>query len=625
MYIYTFTNDLRVEYIPEYLSAISKHIETGEWSHPSYSLEQALNGAYQTYEFYFGLKKGSANTALITQNKSILVIKEFVKKFQYPNPRNTKIKGIKEMIDNNQNLAPLRIAVKLLYRRAQNNGSLVATLTHDEFRKYILTNPDLVEGSENIGKLDQFIKENLSPTYSTDFELYGAANNYSRFINTLLGLVGLLPFLEYKSDRLTLDISDLNDEEKYILGDILTYEDFWEEGDYSKLDTNNIRDLADSYKEYMQAIPNYQIPDQPKIILGETDEETNIIYYGAPGTGKSFEVNQLIKKYYPNYDDILDTKDSEYVFRTTIHNDYSFYDFVGQIMPINDYLDKSKINYKFNPGIFTSALIKAYMHPDKKVFLILEEMSRGNITGIFGEVFQLLDRDSNTGISEYGITNKNLSKELLIQLILNNDKISDIHKHSLILSLSEEQVNNQFIKIPGNLFIIGTLNTSDQSVFPMDSAFKRRFSFRYISLDPVPTNKTAENNFTFLNGTIYENWVPFYQGINKFIQDNSDVAEDKFIGQFFIIGKLLEGNDYNNPKNIESIKYNTNQIKDKLLNYLFNDVERLIRITNSEVSLFSNKGTNYSQLYTDFSNEKNVFSQELLNAVALFNSEDDSE
>ena len=170
-----------------------------------------------------------------------------------------------------------------------------------------------------------------------------------------------------------------------------------------------------------------------------------IMLYGAPGTGKSYSIIDLIRQSYPSYSEY---DDNPYVFRTTIYRDYSYFDFIGNIMPVTK---DGKISYEFVPGIFTTALFAALRNQDSgiDVYLILEEMSRGDIASIFGDIFQLLDRD-DTGKSMYGINNKSIYEYLIL-----NGAIKPGYK----------------IVIPKNLHIIGTVNTSDQNDNYIDNNF----------------------------------------------------------------------------------------------------------------------------------------------------------
>ena len=302
-----------------------------------------------------------------------------------------------------------------------------------------------------------------------------------------------------------------------------------------------------------------------------------VMYYGAPGTGKSYRIASLIKESYPGY---TEYDDNPYVFRTTIYRDYSYFDFVGNIMPVTK---EGKVSYEFVPGIFTTALCTALRTQDRNidVYLILEEMSRGDIASIFGDIFQLLDRD-DTGKSMYGINNKSIYEYLIL-----NGVIKAGHK----------------IIIPSNLHIIGTVNTSDQNVNVIDTAFKRRFDFKYIGVDPIPVDpihvddKDDEyvNNFDikFTDTETYE-WVKLYQAINHIIINDLGLAEDKQLGPFFLKDK---GDDDD---------ANREQVADKLLHYLWQDVER---VSYTGASLFDDSIKSFSQLYSTFKHKKNILSE----------------
>ena len=311
-----------------------------------------------------------------------------------------------------------------------------------------------------------------------------------------------------------------------------------------------------------------------------------VMYYGAPGTGKSYRIASLIKERYPGY---TEYDDNPYVFRTTIYRDYSYYDFVGNIMHVTK---EGKVSYEFVPGIFTTALCAALRTQDRNidVYLILEEMSRGDIASIFGDIFQLLDRD-NTGKSMYGINNKSIYEYLIL-----NGVIKAGHK----------------IIIPSNLHIIGTVNTSDQNVNVIDTAFKRRFDFKYIGVDPIPVDGKDDeyvNNFDiqFTDTDTYE-WVKLYQAINHIIINDLGLAEDKQLGPFFLKDK---GDDDANRKDKGDDDANREQVADKLLHYLWQDVER---VSYTGASLFDDSIKSFGQLYSTFKNKKNVLSESVKQA-----------
>lgn len=233
----------------------------------------------------------------------------------------------------------------------------------------------------------------------------------------------------------------------------------------------------------------------------------NTLLYGVPGSGKSWTiVHEYCKK---------DTK----VERLVFHPDYTYADFIGQILPAVD--EDGQVSYKFTAGPFTNILKEAYWHPKQKYILIIEEINRGNAPAIFGEIFQLLDRkadDTNSseedkiypiGTSEYGITNANIA-----QVVYGNPSAQ--------------------VRIPSNLSIIGTMNTSDQNVFTLDTAFQRRWDMRLIennfdNVDP----KLA--NAPILDTTV--SWKNFCAEINRIVVGNNarmTSSEDKRLGAYFV-------------------------------------------------------------------------------------------
>lgn len=304
----------------------------------------------------------------------------------------------------------------------------------------------------------------------------------------------------------------------------------------------------------------------------------NIIYYGAPGTGKSYSVTKDILKQYPNFENV-ESKESSYVFRTTLHPEFTYSDFVGQIMPN---VSEQGITYQFSPGIFTKALEKAIMNPIKPIYLVLEELSRANVAAVFGDLFQLLDRSE--GNSEYAINNS-----IIAQYVYNSSN------EELAL-----EVENKKIIIPNNLYIIGTVNTNDQNVFVMDTAFKRRFDWKYVSTKPINNENNPEINI--MDGSNREyltTWHQFYLSLNTFITKSMGLGEDKQLGQYFI--KFTDDN-----------KLNKEKIKNKLLQYLWDDIQGA---TFGGIKLFSNEISNFSELYDKFENNKKIFSTKFIDSL----------
>lgn len=299
----------------------------------------------------------------------------------------------------------------------------------------------------------------------------------------------------------------------------------------------------------------------------------NIVYYGVPGTGKSYEINKMLK----------DVEEAN-KFRVTFHPEYSYNDFVGQLLPVTD--EEDKITYKFVEGPFTQALKKAYSTPESMIYLIIEEMSRGNCAAIFGDLFQLLDRADSTD-EETGDLKDWSSYPV------NND---------LIASKIPEIKDNK-IRIPSNFTILGTINTSDQNVFVIDTAFKRRFEWKYISVNPVKKEDSEEykNNIeiTLNDGesNFSTNWIYLYQTINKYIASKGKMGlgEDKQIGQFFI---KFTDSDYKG------------KIRDKLLQYLWFDVQENSYAENYR--LFDKTIDSFSKLYEFYDEGKKIFSNEFI-------------
>ena len=266
-----------------------------------------------------------------------------------------------------------------------------------------------------------------------------------------------------------------------------------------------------------------------------------IIYYGAPGTGKSHKIKAQ-----------LEGVSKENIFRTTFHPDSDYPTFVGAYKPTRgkrplyglfgkdtvrmkdgEDLFEDMITYKFVPQAFLNAYIRAYQ-TDENVYLIIEEINRGNCAQIFGDLFQLLDRDEN-GVSEYTIkADADLKSFLEEELGEDNPGIKDGE-----------------LCLPSNLYIYATMNTSDQSLFPIDSAFKRRWDWEY---EPIKYKNTDWK--IVIDGTEYS-WVSLQRKVNDKILSATS-SEDKMLGDYFV-----------NPSDgIITDKVLLN----KILFYLWNDV-----------------------------------------------------
>lgn len=266
---------------------------------------------------------------------------------------------------------------------------------------------------------------------------------------------------------------------------------------------------------------------------------TNIILYGVPGSGKSWTIEHEY------------CADEDRMERLVFHPDYMYSDFIGQILPV---VRDDKVRYEFAPGPFTKLLKKAYENPDKNFYLIVEEINRGNAPAIFGEVFQLLDRIDDeeseypVGTSEYAITNSNIA-----QIVYGDEK--------------------RKVRLPSNFSIIGTMNTSDQNVFTLDTAFQRRWIMRMIP-NTFDGHKFA--NKPILDTTV--SWRAFCSAINDEIlrRNNVTSSEDKRLGAYFITAADLvwhEEEDQVEKGSKEWIiaRHSNARFSEKVLKYLWDD------------------------------------------------------
>lgn len=271
-------------------------------------------------------------------------------------------------------------------------------------------------------------------------------------------------------------------------------------------------------------------------------------------------------------------------------------DFIGQILPV---IIDDKVRYQFVPGPFTKLLKKAYNDPQNMYYLIIEEINRGNAPAIFGEVFQLLDRvtDSNDkypiGTSEYGITNANIAEE--------------------VYGDTEHKV-----RIPSNLSLIGTMNTSDQNVFTLDTAFQRRWIMRMIP--------NSFKNHSFAQKTILDTtvtWENFCHAINNEILRMSNVtsSEDKRLGAYFInesdLGPLIDESALADKPEEQIKAHHKNSIfAEKVLKYLWDDAFKF----NHNDIFNSKKYKSLESLIDEFMSAKgnkrfNVFNDNLKKAI----------
>lgn len=392
-------------------------------------------------------------------------------------------------------LYPVMLLYKVLLELGRSTGAYKISMT--EYR-YLVATTKVFENFLEALLLIKLLREDTSA--NTEFEQYR-----TKFDNRLIQALKQLPTLIIDRDAIAIKSEAVEEVAKKV---------FIFESNPNIFATENYLGFLGSTKslfelekferedntEDEQNVENVDYDKVPRIENG-----TNVLLYGVPGSGKSWTIDHEYCKKNTN------------VERLVFHPDYTYSDFIGQILP--NVSDDGQVSYKFTAGPFTNILSDAYAHPQEEYILIIEEINRGNAPAIFGEVFQLLDRKTEIrdidddgypiGTSEYGITNANIAA------IVYGDA-----KHK--------------VRIPSNLSIVGTMNTSDQNVFTLDTAFQRRWEMRLIENDfSNVDNKLA--NAKILDTEV--TWKDFCVAINDIVVGNSarmTSAEDKRLGAYFV-------------------------------------------------------------------------------------------
>lgn len=290
---------------------------------------------------------------------------------------------------------------------------------------------------------------------------------------------------------------------------------------------NAIQFLRRQISEYTSISPT--ISYTPAISATSSTPHTNagenIIYYGAPGTGKSYKIDQKT--------------DENNSVRTVFHPETQYSDFVGCLKPS---MGDDGIEYSFKHGPFIEALVRALNDPDHHYYLIIEEINRAPAAAVFGDLFQLLDRDDK-GQSKYTI---------------------DVNDKDLLILLNKElsaPLSGNKLYIPKNLSLYATMNSSDQAVMPLDTAFKRRWKFEY---KPLDFSKCPAGNFELNtdDGVKSISWSSFAQIVNSILSTDS-IPEDRHLGPWFV-----SENEIGDPESARKT------LTGKILMYLWDDVLR---------------------------------------------------
>ena len=324
------------------------------------------------------------------------------------------------------------------------------------------------------------------------------------------------------------------------------------------------------------------------------------IYYGAPGTGKSKTIKDLTF--------------GESVIRTTFHPDSDYASFVGTYKPITEEVDlrdcngkkvideetnevvkEERIAYKFIPQAFLEAYVEAWkkLGSSKKQYLIIEEINRGNCAQIFGDLFQLLDRNEY-GFSDYPIVadkdmQKYLKKEFAGWEITNKDEINQLYGEANMVNLI---MKGERLVLPSNLYIWATMNTSDQSLFPIDSAFKRRWDWKYVSISEGRDKATnAPLNWYINTGDKQYKWWSFISKVNELIGSLTN-SEDKKLGYFFC--KAKDG------------EIDADLFVSKVIFYLWNDVFKDYGFDDKDFQDEEGKILSFDRFYEDVNGVTNV-------------------
>lgn len=388
---------------------------------------------------------------------------------------------------------------------------------------------------------------------------------------------------------------------------------------------------SDDFSSYSERVENFLALTQIKVSFEDKNEietkienETNIsptatpftspeqiIFYGVPGSGKSHEIKHKLETEYK----IPEQQQDLFVERTVFHPEYTNADFIGQIMPK---LVQGKTDFVFKPGPFTSILKKALCDSQNRYVLIIEEINRGNAAAIFGELFQLLDKidaasktTSHDGsLNTYG---KGWSEYFVMNSEINNYiRDSDDTFDGKALDINGIHFSaNTAIRLPPNLSILATMNTSDQNVFTLDNAFQRRWDMKLIENVFGDTEEETNQRNAFVDSAKQITWEKFQTAINTKIGKMSEDAglssmEDKRLGCWFVKAEKTTEKD-KDGKDIYIIR--NELFAEKVLKYLWDDAFKFCR------EKVFNGYTNLESLTCDFKGEKefavfkNLFSE----------------
>lgn len=375
---------------------------------------------------------------------------------------------------------------------------------------------------------------------------------------------------------------------------------------------------------YTNASPSYERDPNPAVETVETriiNEPWNLIYFGAPGTGKSYKINELAFGNKENGRQPLFSPKN--VRRVTFHPEYTYAQFVGCFKPFSRPVlaedtpaaaikdAPTAIEYAFVPGPFLETYTQAINKPEEQFLLIIEEINRANPAAVFGDLFQLLDRSDN-GVSEYPIDTPVEMRDYLKKEI--GQFVRDGRDKETGEVLFREELIGEAVRtlsLPSNMYIWASMNSADQGVFPIDSAFRRRWEYRYVSVNEksainsigdyvIPVGKTGK----------LVNWNNLRCAINNALLARN-INEDKLLGPFFIKPALLATNNFNEA------------FKSKVLFYLREDV---MKMRSGKLFSGDSKDLTYSRLCERYDESGlDIFDEEVFEAPGFVELPSDNE
>lgn len=591
---YLFSNDQRISELVERIQWVADYVMSGKNLKNIPGKSDNNNAA--TLEFYYNLYQNTENTKVAITNPKE-VVRNFVLKFQFPNPRTQE--SFNDSLNEGMFLAPYRMVVSILVSLAKIEKRSCSYLTLKEILYYVFADTNVCENPlvdhDRLASqilIDRQINKDLSPFIVKNLRW----NQYDRQVREMMVVLGKCSD-SFRLSKGTLKYNHNIGDDDFITR-ILKYNYFWIPSNKENFDL--------STKEYISYM---NMADTPYNVVEFNKEKadkikTNLeiyplqqIYYGAPGTGKSFDVNNITKGYS--------------TIRTTFHPDSDYSTFVGAYKPTMEetpvygaqgveVAKEKRITYTYVKQAFLKAYLGAWQKYAKggettePQFLVIEEINRGNCAQIFGDLFQLLDRSDN-GFSTYPIeADSDLQSEIkaafadggeyALEKELDVDSVVDEYTSNYGETLSADIKNGRVLLLPNNLYIWATMNTSDQSLFPIDSAFKRRWDWRYVKI------ADAGKRWKIKCGNECCDWWKFVEEINKRIAKETN-SDDKKLGYFFC-KPVKDSNVIAEDKFVG-----------KVLFYLWNDVFK-----DGDISLFKVSNDENAEICFDafYDNDNNV-------------------